>query len=124
MDSIEAGKQDFKQTNSLSYIEADASVTLQNKSLTENKLVNKNLTQRLLSGVIGAAVFITFLVFNFYTFAFITALMLGLVLNEFYLMSGKYKPLRFLGLLIGLSSYGLVLLNHNKNVLKRTLRIN
>ena len=78
---------------------------------TENKLVNKNLTQRLLSGVIGAAVFITFLVFNFYTFAFITALMLGLVLNEFYLMWGKYKPLRFLGLLIGLSSYGLVLLN-------------
>ncbi|SMC62829.1 GumC family protein [Cellulophaga tyrosinoxydans] len=40
LDSIEAGKQDFKQTNSLSYIEADASVTLQNKSLTENELVN------------------------------------------------------------------------------------
>lgn len=40
LDSIEVGKQDFKQSNELSYINADAEMTLQNKSITENELAN------------------------------------------------------------------------------------
>ncbi|WP_276390439.1 GumC family protein [Eudoraea chungangensis] len=38
LDSIEVGKQDFKQTNRLSYIEADAGVTLQRKSEVEDEV--------------------------------------------------------------------------------------
>ncbi len=38
LDSIEVGKQDFKQTNRLSYIEADAGVTLQRKSEAEDEV--------------------------------------------------------------------------------------
>ncbi len=38
LDSIEVGKQDFKQTNRLSYIEADAGVTLQRKSVAEDEV--------------------------------------------------------------------------------------
>ena len=40
LDSIEIGKQDFKQANKLSYIEADAGISLQKKSDTENELKN------------------------------------------------------------------------------------
>lgn len=38
LDSIEVGKQDFKQSNRLSYIEADAGVTLQRKSEAEDEV--------------------------------------------------------------------------------------
>ena len=38
LDSIEIGKQDFKQANKLSYIEADAGQTLQKKSETEDEV--------------------------------------------------------------------------------------
>ncbi len=38
LDSIEIGKQDFKQANKLSYIEADAGLTLQKKSDTEDEV--------------------------------------------------------------------------------------
>lgn len=38
LDSIEVGKQDFKRANNLSYIESDASATLQKKSETEEEL--------------------------------------------------------------------------------------
>lgn len=38
LDSIEGGKQDFKQENNLSYIEADAGNSLDRKSETENKV--------------------------------------------------------------------------------------
>ncbi|NJB72637.1 capsular exopolysaccharide synthesis family protein [Saonia flava] len=40
LDSIEIGKQDFKQSNNLSYIEADAGLTLQRKSNTEDEVFN------------------------------------------------------------------------------------
>lgn len=40
LDSIEVGKQDFKQANKLSYIEADAGLTLQKKSETEDEVSN------------------------------------------------------------------------------------
>lgn len=38
LDSIEVGKQDFKQINDLSYIESDAGVNLQKKSETETEV--------------------------------------------------------------------------------------
>ncbi|WP_299160586.1 tyrosine-protein kinase family protein [uncultured Eudoraea sp.] len=38
LDSIEVGKQDFKQSNRLSYIEADAGITLQRKSEAEDQV--------------------------------------------------------------------------------------
>ncbi|MCW5516905.1 polysaccharide biosynthesis tyrosine autokinase [Muriicola sp. Z0-33] len=38
LDSIEIGKEDFKRTNSLSYIESDADNTLQRKSDTEDEV--------------------------------------------------------------------------------------
>ena len=38
LDSIETGKQNFKQNNRLSYIEADAGLSLQNKSLVESEV--------------------------------------------------------------------------------------
>ena len=38
LDSIELGKQDFKQSNNLSYIEADADITLQRKSEAEDEV--------------------------------------------------------------------------------------
>jgi len=38
LDSIEVGKQDFKQSNQLSYIEADAGITLQRKSEAEDQV--------------------------------------------------------------------------------------
>ncbi|MBT8223816.1 MAG: polysaccharide biosynthesis tyrosine autokinase, partial [Eudoraea sp.] len=40
LDSIEVGKQDFKQANQLTYIEADADLTLQQKSETEEEYSN------------------------------------------------------------------------------------
>ncbi len=40
LDSIEIGKQDFKQSNNLSYIEADASLTMQRKSDTEEEVLS------------------------------------------------------------------------------------
>lgn len=39
LDSIESGKQNFKQSNNLSYIEADAGLTLQKKSETEEDVM-------------------------------------------------------------------------------------
>ncbi|QLG44569.1 GumC family protein [Costertonia aggregata] len=36
LDSIESGKKDFKKSNNLSYIEADAGITMQQKSIAEN----------------------------------------------------------------------------------------
>lgn len=36
LDSIERGKKDYKQSNSLSYIQADAGMTIENKTLAEN----------------------------------------------------------------------------------------
>jgi len=39
LDSIEIGKQDFKQANKLTYIEADAGSTLQKKSDAENEVI-------------------------------------------------------------------------------------
>ncbi|SEL20174.1 capsular exopolysaccharide family [Maribacter orientalis] len=38
LDSIEGGKEDFKKENNLSYIEADAGISLQRKSETENEV--------------------------------------------------------------------------------------
>lgn len=38
LDSIESGKQDFKQENNLSYIEEDATITLQKKSENEQEV--------------------------------------------------------------------------------------
>ncbi|UZO81455.1 polysaccharide biosynthesis tyrosine autokinase [Aquimarina sp. ERC-38] len=38
LDSIESGKKDFKQSNNLSYIEADAGLTMQKKSETEREV--------------------------------------------------------------------------------------
>lgn len=58
LDSIEVGKKDFKQNNNLSYIEADAGLTIQKKSVAENevfqletqielsKLLQKNLNKQ------------------------------------------------------------------------------
>jgi len=61
LDSIEGGKQDFKRDNNLSYIEADAGISLERKSETEQD-VNDLQTQISLSGllkksVIGQAAF-------------------------------------------------------------------
>ena len=39
LDSIEGGKEDFKRSNSLSYIEADAGMSLQRKSETEEQVI-------------------------------------------------------------------------------------
>lgn len=39
LDSIESGKQDFKQSENLSYIQADADVSLQKKSLAESQVL-------------------------------------------------------------------------------------
>ncbi|MGB5820432.1 MAG: polysaccharide biosynthesis tyrosine autokinase [Saonia sp.] len=56
LDSIEVGKQDFKQDNNLSYIEEDASFTLQRKSVNEEEVFNLQ-TQislaKLLKGTVG-----------------------------------------------------------------------
>lgn len=61
LDSIEGGKEEFKKENNLSYIEADAGISLERKSITENE-VAKLETQISLSGllkksVIGQAAF-------------------------------------------------------------------
>ncbi len=59
LDSIEIGKQDFKQANKLSYIEADAGQTLQRKSDTEDEVFQLesqiSLSQMLKRTVVGQA---------------------------------------------------------------------
>ncbi|WP_289644388.1 GumC family protein [Maribacter aestuarii] len=40
LDSIEGGKESFKRTNNLSYIEADAGISLERKSETENQVAD------------------------------------------------------------------------------------
>ncbi|WP_324028376.1 polysaccharide biosynthesis tyrosine autokinase [Maribacter sp. BPC-D8] len=55
LDSIEGGKQDFKQENNLSYIEADAEVSLDRKSETENNVANLE-TQISLSALLKRSV--------------------------------------------------------------------
>ncbi|MFD0798197.1 GumC family protein [Maribacter chungangensis] len=55
LDSIEGGKEDFKRTNNLSYIEADAGISLERKSETENQVANLE-TQISLSGLLKKTV--------------------------------------------------------------------
>tara|TARA_R110002051_G_scaffold64139_2_gene116802 strand:+ start:49745 stop:52057 length:2313 start_codon:yes stop_codon:yes gene_type:complete len=61
LDSIEGGKQDFKQDNNLSYIEADAGVSLERKSVTESEVATMetqiSLSDLLKKSVIGQAAF-------------------------------------------------------------------
>lgn len=61
LDSIEVGKQDFKQENNLSYIEADAGISLERKSATENEVANLetqiSLSTLLKKSVINQAAF-------------------------------------------------------------------
>ncbi|MEH6779918.1 GumC family protein, partial [Maribacter arcticus] len=61
LDSIEGGKEDFKKENNLSYIEADAGISLQRKSETENEVViletQISLSALLKKSVIGQAAF-------------------------------------------------------------------
>jgi capsular exopolysaccharide synthesis family protein len=51
LDSIEGGKEDFKRANSLSYIEADAGISLERKSTTEIEVADLE-TQISLSGLL------------------------------------------------------------------------
>lgn len=55
LDSIETGKKNYKQLNNLSYIEADAGITLEKKSLTEEE-VARIQTQIELSKLLKSAV--------------------------------------------------------------------
>ena len=59
LDSIEVGKQDFKQANKLSYIEADAGMTIQRRSEVEEEVANLenqiSLSKILKETVIGQA---------------------------------------------------------------------
>tara|TARA_R110000764_G_scaffold126511_1_gene214117 strand:- start:2451 stop:4766 length:2316 start_codon:yes stop_codon:yes gene_type:complete len=55
LDSIEGGKQDFKKENNLSYIEADAGISLERKSETENDVANLE-TQISLSSLLKRSV--------------------------------------------------------------------
>jgi tyrosine-protein kinase Etk/Wzc len=61
LDSIEGGKEDFKKENNLSYIEADAGISLQRKSETENEVAiletQISLSALLKKSVIGQAAF-------------------------------------------------------------------
>jgi capsular exopolysaccharide synthesis family protein len=61
LDSIEVGKEDFKKENNLSYIEADAGISLQRKSETENEVAiletQISLSALLKRSVIGQAAF-------------------------------------------------------------------
>ncbi|WP_405380807.1 GumC family protein [Maribacter sp. LLG6340-A2] len=61
LDSIEGGKEDFKKQNNLSYIEADANVSLERKSITENEVATMetqiSLSELLKKSVIGQAAF-------------------------------------------------------------------
>ncbi len=55
LDSIEGGKESFKRTNNLSYIEADAGISLERKSETENQVAELE-TQLSLSGLLKETV--------------------------------------------------------------------
>lgn len=55
LDSIEGGKESFKRTNNLSYIEADAGISLERKSETENQVADLE-TQLSLSGLLKQTV--------------------------------------------------------------------
>src|SRR6056297_3133658 len=55
LDSIEGGKESFKRTNNLSYIEADAGISLERKSETENQVAELE-TQLSLSGLLKQTV--------------------------------------------------------------------
>ena len=61
LDSIEGGKEDFKKENNLSYIEADAGISLERKSETEVDVANLetqiSLSALLKKSVIGQAAF-------------------------------------------------------------------
>ena len=61
LDSIEGGKEDFKKENNLSYIEADAGISLQRRSETENEVAiletQISLSALLKKSVIGQAAF-------------------------------------------------------------------
>tara|TARA_R110000765_G_scaffold25437_1_gene62854 strand:- start:1481 stop:3751 length:2271 start_codon:yes stop_codon:yes gene_type:complete len=61
LDSIEGGKEDFKRLNNLSYIEADAGISLERKSDTEDDVANMetqiSLSTLLKKSVIGQAEF-------------------------------------------------------------------
>ncbi|HDZ07424.1 hypothetical protein LCGC14_0119200 [marine sediment metagenome] len=61
LDSIEGGKQAFKTRNNLSYIEADAGVSLERKSETENDVIKLetqiSLSALLKNSVVGQAAF-------------------------------------------------------------------
>lgn len=55
LDSIEGGKESFKRTNNLSYIEADAGISLERKSETEDQVADLE-TQLSLSGLLKETV--------------------------------------------------------------------
>ncbi|APQ18040.1 GumC family protein [Maribacter hydrothermalis] len=61
LDSIEGGKEDFKKENNLSYIEADAGISLERKSNTESEVATLetqiSLSDLLKKSVIGQAAF-------------------------------------------------------------------
>ncbi|MEH6512611.1 MAG: polysaccharide biosynthesis tyrosine autokinase, partial [Maribacter arcticus] len=61
LDSIEGGKESFKRINNLSYIEADAGISLERKSATEDDVANMetqiSLSTLLKKSVIGQAAF-------------------------------------------------------------------
>lgn len=72
--------------------------------------MSKNLILRLVTGISGSAVLIFLLVYQYMTFASIVGVMCVLILHEFYSMTEKYQPLKWLGLLLGMSTYALAIL--------------
>jgi phosphatidate cytidylyltransferase len=81
----------------------------------ETNILDKNLALRLATGIGGSAVLIFTLVFNYYTFIGIVGLMLFLFLNEFYNMTSKYQPLKWVGMALGATLYTLVLAINQQN---------
>ncbi len=79
---------------------------------SRSTLLNRNLALRLATGILGSAVLIFMLVYNYETLSGIIGLMLFLVLNEFYTITKQYSPLKWLGLAFGLSLYFLVYLSN------------
>jgi phosphatidate cytidylyltransferase len=88
---------------------------------SESTLMNKNLALRLVTGVSGSAFLIFMMVYKYQTFTFIVGLMAFLLLYEFYIMTEKFKPLKWLGLALGMSVYVLALLYNQQMLDNRIL---
>ena len=71
--------------------------------------MSKELIKRLIAGISGSALIMTFVSYHIYSFSLICLALIVLLLKEFYAITESYKPVGFLAQAFGVVSLGLVL---------------